>query len=57
LAAHQFYLGVAGGPLAAGLAFDTFGNYIPMLAFAAAALLMGAVVMATLGKPRFAAID
>lgn len=53
----SFYLGAAGGPLAAGLAFDAFGSYTPMLAFAAAALLMGAVVMATLGKPRFAAIE
>jgi MFS family permease len=51
----SFYLGAAGGPLAAGLAFDAFGSYTPMLAFATAALLMGAMVMATLGKPRYAA--
>jgi len=51
----SFYLGAAAGPLAAGLAFDAFGSYTPMLAFATAALLMGAMVMATLGKPRYAA--
>lgn len=53
----SFYLGAAGGPLAAGLAFDRFGSYSPMLWFATIVLLVGAVVMATLGKPRFAPSD
>jgi len=52
----SFYLGAAGGPLAAGVAFDAYGTYTLVLSFAAAALLMGAVLMATLGKPRYAAI-
>lgn len=52
----SFYLGAAGGPLAAGVAFDAYGTYTPMLSFAAAALLMGAALMATLGRPRYAAI-
>ncbi|MBU6377083.1 MAG: MFS transporter [Gammaproteobacteria bacterium] len=49
----SFYLGAAVGPLAAGMAYDRFGSYLPTLYFASAALLFGALVTATLGKPRF----
>jgi len=46
-----FYLGAAIGPFAAGLAYDRFQSYVPTLYFAAAALLFGAIVTGTLGKP------
>ncbi len=46
-----FYLGAAVGPLAAGLAYDHFQSYLQVLYFAAAALLFGAIVTGTLGRP------
>lgn len=46
-----FYLGAAIGPLAAGLAYDHFQSYLPMLYFAAGALSFGALVTGTLGRP------
>ena len=45
-----FYAGAALGPLAAGLAYDHFESYVPVLYTAAAALLVGAIVTGTLGK-------
>lgn len=45
-----FYAGAALGPLAAGLAYDHFKSYVPVLYTAAAALFMGAIVTGTLGK-------
>jgi MFS family permease len=53
----SFYLGAALGPLAAGMAYDRFGSYLPTLYFATGALIFGALVTATLGKPRFAQED
>jgi MFS family permease len=53
----SFYLGAALGPLAAGVAYDRFGSYLPTLYFATGALIFGALVTATLGKPRFAQED
>jgi MFS family permease len=46
-----FYLGAAIGPFAAGRAYDHFQSYLPTLYFAAGALLFGAIVTGTLGKP------
>jgi MFS family permease len=46
-----FYLGAAIGPFAAGRAYDHFQSYVPTLYFAAGALLFGAIVTGTLGKP------
>ncbi len=46
-----FYLGAAIGPFAAGRAYDHFQSYLPVLYFAAVALLFGAIVTGTLGKP------
>jgi MFS family permease len=53
----SFYLGAALGPLAAGMAYDRFGSYLPTLYFATGALIFGALVTSTLGKPRFAQED
>jgi MFS family permease len=49
----SFYLGAALGPLAAGLAYDQFQSYEPVLYFAAAAMIVSAFVIGTLGKPSF----
>lgn len=46
-----FYLGAAIGPFAAGRAYDHYQSYLPVLYFAAVALLFGAIVTGTLGKP------
>ncbi len=46
-----FYLGAALGPFSAGLAYDHFQSYVPTLYFAAGALLVGSIVVGTLGKP------
>jgi MFS family permease len=46
-----FYLGAAIGPFAAGRAYDHFQSYVPTLYFAAGALLFGAIVTGTLGRP------
>ncbi|MCU0760931.1 MAG: MFS transporter [Steroidobacteraceae bacterium] len=46
-----FYLGAAIGPFAAGRAYDHFQSYLPVLYFAAGALLFGALVTGTLGRP------
>ncbi len=46
-----FYLGAALGPLAAGLAYDRFGSYQPTLYFAVFSLVLGALVIGTLGRP------
>jgi MFS family permease len=53
----SFYLGAALGPLAAGMAYDRFGSYLPTLYFATGALIFGALVTSTLGKPRFVQED
>jgi MFS family permease len=53
----SFYLGAALGPVVAGVAYDSFGNYGPMLLGAATGLLIGAVVMTTLGRPQFRSAD
>ncbi len=53
-----FYLGAAIGPFAAGRAYDHFQSYVPTLYFAAGALLFGAIVTGTLGRPpEFSAAD
>jgi len=49
----SFYLGAAIGPLAAGMAYDHYQSYLPTLYFAAGAMIFGALVTGTLGKPRF----
>jgi MFS family permease len=46
-----FYLGAASGPLVAGLAYDRFHSYLPILDFAAGSLAIGAIVLGTLGRP------
>jgi MFS family permease len=46
-----FYLGAAIGPFSAGLAYDRYQSYLPVLYFAAGALLFGAIVTGTLGRP------
>jgi MFS family permease len=50
-----FFVGAAVGPYVAGVAYDHFHSYLPTLRFAAGALLFGAAVLGTLGRPpRFA---
>lgn len=49
----SFYLGAALGPLAAGLAYDHYQSYVPTLYFACGAMIFGALVTGSLGKPRF----
>jgi MFS family permease len=46
-----FYLGAAIGPILVGLAYDRFGSYLQVLYTAGALLLMGAIVVGSLGKP------
>ena len=46
-----FYLGAAIGPAAIGYSFNHFKSYSPALNFAVGALGLGALVIATLGKP------
>jgi MFS family permease len=47
----MYFLGAAAGPLAAGYAYDHFHSYLPTLEIAAGSLLMGAVVLGSLGRP------
>ena len=47
----SFYLGAAIGPAAIGLSFDHFKSYGPALYLAVGGLTLGALVLATLGKP------
>ena len=47
----SFYLGAAIGPKAAGLAYDHFHSWQPALYFSTGALLFGAIVTGTLGRP------
>jgi predicted MFS family arabinose efflux permease len=47
----SFYLGAAFGPAAIGYSFNHFKSYGPALTFAVGALIFGALVIATLGKP------
>lgn len=49
----SFYLGAALSPLLAGLAYDRFQSYAPMLLSSAVGLLMGALFLLTLGKPLY----
>lgn len=46
-----FYLGAAIGPFVAGLAYDHYKSYLQVLYFATGALLFGAIVTGTLGRP------
>jgi MFS family permease len=46
----SFYVGAALGPLLAGLSYNHFQSYLPMLYFAVGSLVFGAVVIGTLGK-------
>jgi predicted MFS family arabinose efflux permease len=46
-----FYLGAAVGPFLTGLAYDAFQSYLQVLYFAAATLVIGALVIGTLGRP------
>jgi predicted MFS family arabinose efflux permease len=45
-----FYLSASLGPLVAGVAYDHFHSYLPILDFAAGSLVVGAIVLATLGQ-------
>ena len=50
----SFYVGAALGPLAAGLLYNQFKSYLPMLYLTTAALVFGAIVLGTLGRaPEF----
>ncbi len=50
----SFYAGAALGPLGAGLAYDYFQSYMPMLYFSVACLIFGGIVIGTMGKaPNF----
>lgn len=53
----SFYLGAALGPLAAGMAFDHYQSYVPTLYFACGAMVFGALVTGSLGKPEFTQAD
>ncbi|MBL8628608.1 MAG: MFS transporter [Rhodospirillaceae bacterium] len=46
----SFYAGAALGPLCAGLAYDAFQSYLPMVYFAVACLVFGGIVIGTMGK-------
>ena len=46
-----FYLGAAIGPILVGLAYDRFGSYVQVLYTAGTILLLGAIVVGSLGKP------
>jgi MFS family permease len=47
----SFYIGAAVGPAAFGKSFDFYQSYVPALYFATGALIFGAIVVGTLGKP------
>ncbi len=47
----SFYLGATFGPVLVGQAYDYFGSYLQVLYTSAAALLFGAIVVGSLGKP------
>ncbi len=53
----SFYLGAALGPLAAGMAYDHYQSYVPTLYFACGAMIFGALVTGSLGKPKFSHAD
>jgi len=53
----SFYLGAALGPLAAGIAYDHYQSYVPTLYFACGAMIFGALVTSSLGKPKFSHAD
>ena len=53
----SFYLGAALGPLAAGMAYDHYQSYAPTLYFACGAMIFGALVTGSLGKPKFSHAD
>lgn len=53
----SFYLGAALSPVLAGMAYDRFQSYGPMLFSSAAGLVLGALVLLTLGKPLFRGAD
>lgn len=53
----SFYLGAALGPLAAGMAYDHYQSYVPTLYFACGAMIFGALVTGSLGKPKFTHAD
>ena len=53
----SFYLGAALGPLAAGMAYDHYQSYAPTLYFACGAMVFGALVTGSLGKPKFSHAD
>lgn len=46
-----FYLGAAIGPVVVGLAYDSFNSYVQVLYVAGGLLLLGALVVGSLGKP------
>lgn len=46
-----FYAGAAIGPLLIGAAYDHFGNYDVVLYAVASTLVLGAIVLGTLGRP------
>ena len=46
----SFYVGAALGPLAAGLLYNEYKSYLPMLYVTTAALVFGAIVLGTLGR-------
>ncbi|MCA9267558.1 MAG: MFS transporter, partial [Planctomycetales bacterium] len=47
-----FYAGAATGPLAVGKTYDLFGSYLPALYAATGILIVGGLVVGSLGKPR-----
>jgi len=46
-----FYLGAAFGPIAVGLAYDAFNSYVQVLYTSSVILLLGAIVVGSLGTP------
>lgn len=46
-------LGSASGPLAAGAAYDIFGNYEPFMVATLVASFVSLIALATLGRPKF----
>jgi MFS family permease len=49
-------LGVAFGPLAAGVAYDWYGGYAEFLMLTIGCMAVGALAVVTLGRPRFGAL-
>ena len=46
-----FYLGAAVGPIAVGIAYDAFNSYVQVLYTCSVLLLIGAIVVGSLGTP------